>query len=82
MSLERNRRFVSSRKRPRMERRESTTRAGKHGDDDDDDDGDSGVDACEIERDGYEYASGGDVYGDALSRCVFWMERCLTRMRM
>lgn len=54
---------------------ESTTRAGKHGDDDDDD-GDSGVDACEIERDGYEYASGGDVYGDALSRCVFWMERC------
>jgi len=57
-----------------MERRESTTRAGKHGDDDDDD-GDSGVDACEIERDGHEYASGGDVYGDALSRCDFWMER-------
>lgn len=49
-------------------------RAGKDGDDDGDD-GDGGVDAREIERDGYEYASGGDVYGDALSRCVFWMER-------
>ena len=49
--------------------RESPTRE-KDGDDDDDERGDGGVDAREIERDGYEYASGGDVYGDALSRCV------------